>query len=279
MPKLRTLPTFLFIGASKCGSTWLFEMLRAHPGVFVPPAKDLMFFDRNYGRGLDWYASHFRGADGRPCGELTNEYFLEPLFAERIRDSLPDVRLICCLRQPVDRALSRYRYALSTGLPTRTSFVEFCAREDIRHESDYAGNLKPFFEIFGRDRLLVTWYDDLRADPAAYLSRVYDFIGADSRFQPRGFTRRVLPAQAPRFWLLGALAFRTAKLMRRLRLEEMLGHLKASRLMNAIYQPAAAEGVPSPAEMAQAAVLLRSDLTALEALVRSPVPAAWRIGA
>jgi hypothetical protein len=39
------LPDFLGIGAQKAGTTWLYQNLRHHPGVWLPPQKELHYFD------------------------------------------------------------------------------------------------------------------------------------------------------------------------------------------------------------------------------------------
>ncbi len=46
------LPNFLVLGTYRAGTTWLHEVLRQHPQVFLPPEKELMFFNRHYDRGL-----------------------------------------------------------------------------------------------------------------------------------------------------------------------------------------------------------------------------------
>jgi hypothetical protein len=38
-------PTFLGIGAPRCGTTWLHRMLREHPEVWLPPIKEVHYFD------------------------------------------------------------------------------------------------------------------------------------------------------------------------------------------------------------------------------------------
>ena len=38
-------PQFLIIGAQKAGTTWLFKNLESHPGIWLPPEKELHFFD------------------------------------------------------------------------------------------------------------------------------------------------------------------------------------------------------------------------------------------
>lgn len=38
-------PDFLIIGAQKAGTTWLFKNLESHPEIWLPPEKELHFFD------------------------------------------------------------------------------------------------------------------------------------------------------------------------------------------------------------------------------------------
>lgn len=39
------LPRFICVGAQKAGTTWLFEMLSQNPSVWLPPLKEVHFFD------------------------------------------------------------------------------------------------------------------------------------------------------------------------------------------------------------------------------------------
>jgi hypothetical protein len=41
------LPHFLGIGAQKAGTSWLYQVLRAHPGVWLPPVKEVHYFEQN----------------------------------------------------------------------------------------------------------------------------------------------------------------------------------------------------------------------------------------
>jgi hypothetical protein len=142
-------PHFLCIGAQKAGTSWLYAMLGQNPGVFLPPVKEIHFFDyvhlpenrwwirRMFGktaarlvaqdRGLrgyfdrlaalprgsdDWYRAVFahQGADGRRVGEITPAYsFLPEAGVRHVRALCPEVRLILVVRDPVDRALSQLR--------------------------------------------------------------------------------------------------------------------------------------------------------------------------
>ena len=61
-------PTFLFIGADRCGSKSLHNMFRQHPDCYVPPIADPYFFDKNYDRGLDWYFKLFADSPASALG-------------------------------------------------------------------------------------------------------------------------------------------------------------------------------------------------------------------
>jgi hypothetical protein len=39
-------PNFLCVGAQKAGTGWLYEQLRSHPDFWMPPVKELHYFDR-----------------------------------------------------------------------------------------------------------------------------------------------------------------------------------------------------------------------------------------
>jgi len=47
-------PDFLCIGAPRAGTTWLYQMLRAHPGIWLPPIKELKYFDRDLTARTSW---------------------------------------------------------------------------------------------------------------------------------------------------------------------------------------------------------------------------------
>ena len=79
------LPNLLYIGSDKAGSTWLYQLFRTHPEIYVPAIKDLYFFDRYYGRGFEWYASFYTGwADETYGVEVCHDYLRSEAAAARI---------------------------------------------------------------------------------------------------------------------------------------------------------------------------------------------------
>ena len=104
---MRRLPDFLVIGAQRAGSTSLFAQVCAHPGVAAPSHKEIHYFDLQSFRSLRWYRSHFPPAvtaRGRLTGEASPYYLFHPAVPGRVAATLPDVRLVARVRDPVARA-------------------------------------------------------------------------------------------------------------------------------------------------------------------------------
>jgi hypothetical protein len=172
------LPDFLGIGPGRTGTTWLHQALEGH--VDLPHGiKETGFFGVRFSKGIDWYAQHFRYASGeRKIAEIST-YFIRPHAPERVKQLLPKCRLICTLRNPVDHAYSVYKL-MRCYVWTRVSFEEALARSPNLDETNrYAFHLKRWFDLFGRENVLVTNYDELRASPQAYLDRICDFVGIE----------------------------------------------------------------------------------------------------
>ena len=126
--------------------------------------KETQFFTTYYHKGIDWYAWHFRHARGdRPVGEVC-PYFNPPQARARIKLHVPDCKIICTLRDPVDRIYSHYKM-LRRNVWTRGTFLnDVETRPRMQSGNRYATHLADWFEKFGRDRVLVLFYEELRND-------------------------------------------------------------------------------------------------------------------
>ena len=171
------LPDFIAVGPPRTATTWLHEVLKGH--VCLPAdRKETDFFTRFYDRGIDWYADYFRHCeDGMRVGELSPMYFASPQARERIAKHLPECKIICSFRDPVERAYSNYRL-LRRIVSTKVDFERAATtRGDLLESSRYGTHLADWFDTFGRERVLVLIYDDLESSPQAFLDSVCDFIG------------------------------------------------------------------------------------------------------
>jgi len=191
------LPDFIIIGAAKSGTTSLHDYLARHPQVRLGASddpgvrnKEPCFFDAdvNWARGLEWYRGLFAATrPGQICGEASTNYTRYPQVPdvpERIAATVPGVRLVYLMRDPIERAYSHYVHRwsreLHPGEPFRESFAEFTARDPMcLDSSDYELQIGRYWARFPREALLLLRMDDLLADPAALLRRVTGFLGVD----------------------------------------------------------------------------------------------------
>ena len=184
------LPTFIVVGPPRTATTWLDKALRRHVGL-PDKTKETLFFARNYGKGFAWYTKHFRRcASDQVVGEICAAYFENPQARERIHASLPGCKIICTLRDPVERLYSYYKLMRHNG-QTELSFEDAVFRHDkMLASSRYASLLREWHNLFGAENVLVALNDDLVADSQTYLDRITDFIGTSRITVPQSLATR-----------------------------------------------------------------------------------------
>jgi Sulfotransferase domain len=168
------MPDFIGIGPGRTATTWLHDTLAGR--VCLPlNIKETHFFTRNYHLGPKWYARHFEHCDLTPVVEVC-PCFAAPQAPARIAELLPRCKLICTPRDPVERAYSHYKMMCANGFARGSLQDEMRAGRPILEGGRYAAWLPRWFERFGRDNVLVMLYDDLRANPQAWIDRICDFM-------------------------------------------------------------------------------------------------------
>ena len=191
------------MGSSRAGSSWFFEILREHPGIFVPPNKGTQFFSNFYNLGAEWYEAFFPAKSaGRISGEVCEHYLSSEEALRRISHYRPDMRLICCIRNPYERALSAWRFFARNGLAQASLSAEGALRPDLFSNGHCATQIGVMRRLFPPERLLVIAYDDLGKSPDAVARKLYGFIGADPEFVPPSLRRRVNGNARPRSRML-----------------------------------------------------------------------------
>jgi hypothetical protein len=233
------LPNFLYVGPDKAGSSWLHEVLLKHPDVYLTPAKDLYFFDRYYARGSQWYTAQFREARDEPIvGEVCQDYLFHPEAAARIRATLGPVRIMVCLRDPVERAWSSYLYMRKHGIGPDTFAEALLTRPELLEHGRYATGLDRFLDLFPRELVHVALFDDLVADPQAFFDGVTDFLGVSRMQLAAGDLEARLPAARARSVRLAAAARRSADWVREHDGAQVVGSVKRSPLVQRLlYRP------------------------------------------
>lgn len=212
---LRGLPDFVIIGAQRAGTTSLFHYVVQHPRIVGGfPKKELHYFDYYHARGPYWYKARFpshlykawfqrRQGSELLAGESTPYYLFHPCVPSRMKELVPDVKLIAALRNPVDRALSHYHHEVRRGRET-LDFEDALKKEAgrLRAEKErllhdptyhsfahqrlsylerglYAQQLEEWYRHFPREQFLVLRSEDLFRDAQWAVNRVFDFLGCE----------------------------------------------------------------------------------------------------
>lgn len=208
---LHTLPDFLIIGSAKCGTSSLYEYLIKHPNIESAIGKEINYFDMQYEKGINWYKTYFPSLIHKKIsknifhkklitGEATPRYIDHPLAIKRIKNNLPNIKLIVMLRNPVDRAYSHWNMMV-THKHENLSFEDAIEQEEKRisslyekmnmnkkfyskeyfwygylERSTYINKLKRWFEYFPRKQFLILKSEELFIKPDTTYKKVLDFL-------------------------------------------------------------------------------------------------------
>lgn len=199
------------IGVAKSGTTWIATCLDEHPQVCMAIGKETNFFvinhvasimpvqSRFYGTshyelGMDWYRDRYKLAtDGQRLGEFSNAYIFDPESARLLHEHNPELKLMCCFRNPVDVLYAGY-HQLSRVQPVHDDFETTLEKyPSLMRYGTYVENLRPFLERFSREQFHFMLFDDLKADAESMFSGICRFLGVDDTFIPPSLNRRVNP--------------------------------------------------------------------------------------
>lgn len=191
-------PSFLIIGAAKCGTTSLFKYLSDHPNIYIP-TKEIHYFDNpiNFSkkRELDAqsgdaphkkYRKQFATNDPKilQTGEATPVYCFLPEAMTRIQEFNPDLKLIMLVRDPVWRAVSNY-YMEFNRQREKLSLLEAIEKEPKRHRiihsycarGQYVEQLDHVYTLFPKTQVLVERLEDMAFRPQQVMDRITKFLG------------------------------------------------------------------------------------------------------
>ena len=198
-----TLPTFLIVGAAKSGTTSLYHYLSQHPDIYMPPNKEPHWFSRlpyvpdrdsHPVNSEEEYLDLFKGRDRESAiGEASPSYLWDEKAPYRIKDAIPQAKIIAILRHPVERAYSHYMMDVrmdKQDLP----FMEALKRDSHAEKkgwgvSDqyidlgfYAEQVQRYLKVFDRTQIRIFLYDDLRKNPKALLRSALEFLEVDPKY-------------------------------------------------------------------------------------------------
>jgi hypothetical protein len=274
----RRLPDFRSIGTSKAGSTWLFNTLAIHPQVHLASSKGLYFFDQHYDRGVDWYLDQFRGAgDARAMGEISHSYLSSPGAEQRIAQVNPTMRLLVCLREPVDRAFSDYLDLVKNGQFDGSFEAALERYPRLVDRGRYASHLHRYSSVFPASQMSVQLFDDLRSDPQSYADATFDFLEVDRLQLPAAALKRRQPAGTARSRGLASAAKHVSAVARQVGLRKLRSRVKRSVVIRQLLYRPYADDRPEldPVVAEELRRVFAPEVEALAPLLGSSLAARW----
>jgi hypothetical protein len=192
------LPGFIGVGAAKCGTTMLYQIMLQHKDIFIPKEKECHFFnsDEMYSYGAHYYESRFFAdhANEKAVGEITPLYMLYDEVPARIHKTLgPDVKLIFCFRNPAKRAFSNYLQNVrmlweGEGFEMALELEAERIADDYRfglvrayiHGGYYSQQLENFLGYFPRQNMFfIVFEEDLLNNKKDIIADLFNFLGVD----------------------------------------------------------------------------------------------------
>ena len=196
----------VILGAQRCGSTLLHGLLDDHPEIsMVKPARPepKIFLDPDLTRaGLrSLLENHRKSLDpaARLFGEKSTSYIESPAAAAALDRLVPGAELVVILRNPIDRAVSNYRFSVANGLERDPMDVALSRELEGRRPEAVSGvSVSPFAylgrgryidhliryeEQFGTGRLHIVLFEELIERPDT-IGTLYHRLGVDPSFRP-----------------------------------------------------------------------------------------------
>jgi hypothetical protein len=206
-------PDFFIVGHPKCGTTALYQMLKAHPQIYMPDLKEPHFFAREPraleepnkrlpGTQEEYLALFAPARPGQRIGEASTTYLHSPSAAARIAELSPGAQIVAILREPASFVRSLHLQLLQSGVETEADLAGALALEAQRRAEiataggsfwrrellygehvRYAEQARRYHERFGADRVLILIYEDFRRDNEGMVRAVLRFLEVDDTAQ------------------------------------------------------------------------------------------------
>lgn len=207
----RLLPNYLIIGAQKAGTTSLYKYLCQHPNILPAFRKEIHYFDLNYSKNLNWYKSFFPlraklNSNSHPIitGEASPQYIFHPHSLLRIKNDLPNIKIILLLRNPIYRTYSHYQHQKRVGRENLT-FEKAIEQEENRTEGEldkmirdenfnshnylmysyvrrsiYYYQVKQLYNLFNSENYLIIQSEKFNTNPQYEYDKVLTFLNLDN---------------------------------------------------------------------------------------------------
>jgi len=178
----------MIIGAQKCGTTTLAEILSSHPDICFSQVKEPHFFSKSQ----DWqediksYKDLYSPKSTQICGEASTTYTCYPEFNKNIWQSLysfnAKLKLIYIMRDPVSRIVSHYMHNYVRGYTSEPIEEAVLSDPTYINRTRYFIQVKPYIDIFGRGQVLLLTLEEFIENKKNTLAKIANFLDINFDF-------------------------------------------------------------------------------------------------
>jgi hypothetical protein len=225
------LPNLFIVGAPRSGTTSLYNYLKQHPEVFMSPIKEPHYFARKdihefhdkvgYPKIISdfkEYISLFKGGkDKKIRGEASVNYLYSKSATCEIYKLIPDAKIIISLRNPIERALSHFKYDLTFGVIFVKSFCEAIKKRPFHLWMGlYYEHVKRYLETFSTQNVKIIIYDDLKNDTLSVMKDICRFLEIDENYVFNIDLKKYNASLMPKNVYFHIFAIKIAKILKRI---------------------------------------------------------------
>ena len=208
-------PDFLCIGAHKAGTTWLYQQLDSHPDFWMPPVKELHYFDQlsrvqraahprcrderdrrfldrlkslsaEAGIDLENYGRLFEPKASLVSGDISPNYStLNNKVVQQVVGYFRNLKVIFLARDPVERVWSHlsmevhYRQIEPFDVTNIDEVNRNLLRRGMLLRSYPSAVVARWKRYVDPEQFRVYFFDDLQRNPAELRRSILRFLGAD----------------------------------------------------------------------------------------------------
>ena len=204
-------PRHLFVvGAQRSGTTYLYHILNNHPDIEMnhPVKPEPKFFlkpDAEH-RLTEYHKTFFSNPSVKYWGDKSASYLEHEEVAHRISKCFPDAVILFTFRNPIERAISHFRYSVDNKVETlklenvledpSLQFREF-DRSKISvspflylERSKYVIYLDGFAKYFPKEQMKVLVFEDFVGNEEA-VKELYRYLDVHENFVPDSINQTI----------------------------------------------------------------------------------------
>ncbi len=189
MSNRMALPLHFHIGTQRAGSTYLYNLLKAHPDISLSTFQEVSFYSNNFQRGTGWYADTFP-QNGLRIDTSPVYFKMGHEVAPRIKAALQDQhpKFLVILRNPIDYVYSHYLMHLQNGFFKNNSdkypempkkFIDFIERYPnyLERGCYYTILEKNWLSAFDPSQFKIIFFEEFTANTDHAIAEILSFFG------------------------------------------------------------------------------------------------------